>query len=291
MVNPVTGSSWAGCWYWRNGGKWVFLDLLLVSFSLWILSFLLCVAINPVVFFLLNFVATLLIHPYFLSMTLHPDTHTHPLPFCCCISPFIISCCHDCLLFPFFDSHPYFCPRSSPCFASHCSTTDPRPSTTRSASWSARRLACCSPFWCPSSGSSSACAAAATTAAARCTNARGRTLTVGAACWERCSSPPHWSSRECDTRVFAHTARLRRNMQMRARWREVHESRVRGFKHWNYSNGKICGLVRLNAGSCKVTLHTHTHTPLVIFTHTDSLGQISPPIPHALLYLVKSCWW
>lgn len=86
----------------------------------------------------------------------------------------------------------------------HSSTSNPRPSTMRSASWYVRRWACCSPFSCQSLGSSSACAAAVTTAAERCTNASGRMQTAGAACWERCSSPPHWSSREYDTRTRSH---------------------------------------------------------------------------------------
>lgn len=203
------------------------------------------------------------------------------------LSPFFISCC---LLFPFCLQRVFFYPRSSPSFPSRCSTTDPRPSTTRSASWCVRRWACCSPFWCPSWGSSSACAAAATTAAERCTNARGRTRTVGAACWERCSSPPHWSSRECDTHARSHGTAEAEYADIGVFFfflcvcfgAEVHESRVRGFQHRNYSNGTIYSHVYLNACSCKVALYTHTraHTHLWSSLHTQTvLDRSAPPSP------------
>lgn len=127
-----------------------------------------------------------------------------------------------------------------------------------------------------------------TTAVERCTNARGRMQTVGAACWERCSSPPHWSSRECDTLVRSHgTAEAEYAdicslvcfLFLCVRFgAEVHESCVRGFKHRNYSYSKICSHV-----------HTHTHT-LWSSLHTKTVLDRSDPHPPCLLYLVKSYW-
>lgn len=67
----------------------------------------------------------------------------------------------------------------------------------RQASWCVPPWGCSSPSSCPSWGCFSACAAAVTTAAARCTNARGKTQTAGAVCWERSFSPRRSSSRKC----------------------------------------------------------------------------------------------
>lgn len=169
----------------------------------------------------------------------------------------------------------------------------------RSASSSVRRWASSSPSSCQWSGSSSACAAAVTTVAERCTNASGRMQTVGAACWERCSSPPHWSSRECDTRTRSHdTAEA-----------EYADSCSLGcfscalvqkcMSHvYAGSNTRITVMaVRFVVMYSSVLVHakchcphTHTraHTQLWSYTNTVLHRSAPPHPPHSLLYLVKS---
>lgn len=136
-----------------------------------------------------------------------------------------------------------------------------------------------------------------TTAVARCTNARGRTQTADVACWERCSSPPHWSSREYDTCIHTRHTYVDISLQADAY-----------FPVQTYSG---CTLVytgtrtlELNASFTSVfysvvlmhtfrqkhTVHTNTSGHLVRLFHTQTHTQSSafPIPPCCLLYIVKS---
>lgn len=152
----------------------------------------------------------------------------------------------------------------------------------RSASSCVRPWASSSPSSCHWSGSSSACAAAVTTVAERCTNASGRMQTVGAACWERCSSPPHWSSRECDTRTRSHDT-------AEAEYADSCSCAVvqKCMSHVDAgSTTRITVMARfvvmyssvLVHAKCHYT-HTHTHTHNSGHTQTQSCTDQPPPSP------------
>lgn len=206
--------------------------------------------------FILSFLVCLLLIYYFLpspSLT-HFPSHCF-ISFPCC-SPLIPSSSHFsarllsplssltcfCLVFHLFSPFSSITPPPPLPLP-----TDPRPCTMRSASWYVRHWVCCLPCWCPSSACSSACAAAATTAAARCTSARGRMPTASVACWELCSSPPRWSSRECDTRAHARTRTRRTNRRAFIDMSGMH-------KH------KQACLSRCIHRHTRMHAHLHTHT-------------------------------
>lgn len=161
----------------------------------------------------------------------------------------------------------------------------------RSASSCVRRWASSSPSSCQWSGSSSACAAAVTTAAERCTNASGRMQTVGAACWERCSSPPHWSSRECDTRTRSHDTAEAEYADSCSLACFSCALVQKCMSHvYAGSNTRITVMARFVVMYSSVLVHakchyTHTHTRTserahaTLVIHKHSPAQISPPSP------------
>lgn len=123
--------------------------------------------------------------------------------------------------------------------------------------------------------------------------------TAGVACWERCSSPPHWSSRECDTCIHTHDTHTRISAckQTCIFWCKLAYSvctLVYACTHTLELNASYTSVfysvVLMHTFRQKHTVHTNTSGHLVRLFHTQTHTQSSafPIPPCCLLYIVKS---